>query len=272
MSRVQCLESGVLNKADIKHGWFMRYGGMSKGLFKSLNGKKGNGDLDHAVDENRKRALAGLCHPELDSGTNCEKNSCLRRDDNLAHIIHSFQTNILEADNAGEFQKLDASFTTKKNQVLSQTTADCGSVIIASSDGKVAGLAHGSWHTLKENIICDVVAKMKKYTSKELVAGIGPMICVNCYEFGPEAATLFDQKYLTPSGLIPAITGTARYNATKYKVNLKQMIIDQLRQSSITQIDDLNICTKEDERFFSHRRDGASSGRLLTLVSITDVV
>lgn len=291
MKNVQRLQSGLLREAGVTHGWFMRYGGVSKGLFDSLNGKKGNGDLDENVIENRKRALAALCHPELDSGSICDKKTCFCKDDNLAHIIHSFQTNSIKLDNAGEFQNIDASFTTKRNLVLSQTTADCGSVIIASSDGNVAGLVHGSWLTLKDNIICDVVAKIKKYTSKELVSAIGPMICTDCYEFGPEATTLFDKKYLKDltachpehvEGLGQTVaTGTstplrsAQYDndaAEKYQVNLKQMIIDQLRQSSITQIDDLNICTKEDERFFSHRRDGAGSGRLLTLVSITDVV
>lgn len=270
MENVQFVRSKLLTEVGLTHGWCMRYGGVSSGLFESLNGKKGSGDLDENVDENRKRALAALCHPERSAAQSKDlvsrSDRILRpqkrllgarqaQDDKTAHIIHEFKTNILQAGKAGEFPGYDASVTTKKEVVLSQTTADCGSIIIASSDGKVVALVHGSWHTLRDKIICDVVAKMKTHTSRELVAGIGPMICVDCYEFGDEATTLFDKKYVRKSG-------------QKYHVNLKQMILDQLKVSGISKIDDLNICTKQDDRFFSHRRSGAQSGRFLTLAAL----
>jgi hypothetical protein len=196
------------------------------------------------VDTNRQRALTALF----------EKSFLRDSELKLAHIVHSFQANILHAKTAGEYKAFDASLTTTSNIVLSQTTADCGTVIIASKGGEIVALVHGSWHTLSARIICKVVAKMKTHTSNELIAGIGPMICANCYEFGDEAVDLFLGKYLSrPDG--------------KYRVNLRQMIIDQLRESGVSQIDDVSICTLEDERFFSHRRSGAHSGRFLTLAS-----
>lgn len=253
MDKVQYVQSKLLTKAGVQHGWFMRYGGVSTDLFESLNGKKGIGDSDENVDENRRRALAGLCHPEFNSESSCSKDSCLRRSDNLAYIYHQFKTDILHAKANGEFNGYDASLTTENDLVLAQTTADCGTVIISDTSGTVLGLVHGSWHTLKDNIICKLVAEMKSHTSLPLIAGLGPMICKNCYEFGPEAANLFDAKYLTSTN-------------KKYLVDLRAMIIDQLLSRQITQIDDVNICTLEDERFFSHRRSGAHSGRFLTLV------
>lgn len=236
---VEFVSSKLLNNVGIKHGWFMRYGGTSEGLFESLNGKKGNGDTDSNVDENRKRACQAL-------GIEYK---------NLTHIVHEFKTNILETQQSGEHQGFDASISTNNNQVLSQTTADCGTIIISNITGSVASLVHGSWHTLKDKIVHDVIKKVKAQTNEELLAGLGPMICKNCYEFGAEASTLFDAKYLEACG-------------QKYLVDLKQMIIDQLQESGISKIDDLNICTLEDERFFSHRRSGAQSGRLLTLATV----
>lgn len=236
--QVQFLTSKLLTKAGVKHGWFMRYGGVSKGLFESLNGKKGIGDEDSNVEENRKRACHAL---NLDNK-------------NLTHILHDFKTSILETDEFGEHKGYDASISTSKAQVLSQTTADCGTVIISNTSGSVISIVHGSWHTLKDKIISDVATKIKAQTNEDLLAGIGPMICKNCYEFGAEAATLFDAKYLHKQN-------------QKYLVDLKQMIIDQLYESGVTVIDDVNICTLEDQRFFSHRKNGAKSGRFLTIAS-----
>ncbi len=236
--QVQFLTSSLLTHAGIIHGWFMRYGGVSGGLFESLNGKKGSGDTDENVDENRRRAVAAITPKDSSS--------------QLIHIVHEFKNNILKANESGEYHGYDASITDKAGLVLSQTTADCGTVIITDTLGSTVALVHGSWHTLSAKIICDVVAELKTYTNNELVAGIGPMICKNCYEYGPEAKKLFDSKYLTQSG-------------KNYLVDLKQMIFDQLEESGITKVDDINVCTLEDQRFFSHRKDGAKSGRFLTL-------
>ena len=121
-------------------------------------------------------------------------------------------------------------------------------------------LIHGSWHTLKDSIVSRAVDRVKTIPGiGELTAGIGPMICRDCYEFDTEAEDLFNEKYLTASG-------------SRYYVDLKQMVIDQLRESGVSQIDDVNICTRQDVRFFSHRRDGVHSGRMITLASLTDVV
>lgn len=232
----------------------MRYGGVSDGLFTSLNGKKGSGDLAKNVNENRLRILAALCHPELEPSSVCSKDSCQRRNDNLAHIIHEFKTNILDTDEAGEFQGFDASITSQADLVLSQTTADCGTIIISDDAGLVVALVHGSWHTISAGVIAKVIKKLRNKTQRELIAGIGPMICKNCYEFGSEATTLFARKYIEKV-------------SDKYHVDLKQLIIDQLRSEGVSQVNDVDICTLEDERFFSHRRDGAASGRFITLAT-----
>ncbi|MDQ5969717.1 MAG: purine-nucleoside/S-methyl-5-thioadenosine phosphorylase / adenosine deaminase, partial [Patescibacteria group bacterium] len=108
---------------------------------------------------------------------------------------------------------------------------------------------------LAKEIICKTVAKIQSNTRSEIVAGIGPMICRDCYEFGPEAKQIFNSEYLQP------------YNK-KFKVDLKKMVIDQLRISGVSSIEDVNVCTYEDDRFFSARRNGSLSGRFITLASI----
>ena len=264
-NNVLFLTSDLLTNTGIDHGWFMRSGGVSKVLFDSLNGKKGNGDSDSNVDENRRRALNSVIPAQ--AGIQASNNQ-------LTHIIHEFKNNILEATESGEFCGYDASITTGKDIVLSQTTADCGTIIIADTEGTVVSLVHGSWHTLSLKIIRDTVAKLKVHTSNELIAAIGPMICKNCYVFGPEAKDYFDSKYLklvsrhSRAGGNPVQVDSAKSTHKKYLVDLKQMILDQLTESGITKIDDVNVCTLEDDRFFSHRRLGANSGRLITLAKL----
>jgi len=245
---VQYLTSPLLTSAGVSHGWFMHYGGVSTGLFDSLNGKKGGGDRDENVRENRLRATSALGLPSSDA---VEVNS----DFSLSHIIHEFKDRIIFANEPGDFQGYDASFTDIPQVTLSQTTADCGTLIISDSIGSIVALVHGSWHTLRAEIIKKTVAKLKDRTESQLIAAIGPMICRDCYEFGPEAATLFQPAYVS-------------LKSNKYYVDLKRMIQDQLLQSGVTHIDDLNICTLEDERFFSHRRNGTASGRFLTIAKI----
>lgn len=249
--QINYLTSDLLTASGICHGWFMRYGGVSEGLFESLNGKKGIGDSDDNVEENRSRAMKAL---------GAEGNDYPK----LAHILHAFKSECLEATAAGEYDGFDAAYTSDASLMLSQTTADCGTVIITDKAGSIVALVHGSWHTLKEKIICDAVAKLKLHTSDDLVAGLGPMICKNCYQFGSEAVKHFEPQYLTPK-------------KSKYLVDLKQIIIDQLYESGVSQIDESSaVCTLEDERFFSHRRNGAHSGRFLTMAQLsqdlTDVI
>lgn len=225
----------------------MRYGGVSEGLFESLNGKKGTGDSDSNVDENRRRVLQ-----ELD-----------RDERSLAHIIHAFGSKILEASQPGEHNGYDASLTFDPRVTLSQTTADCASIILGSADNtiKITALIHGSWKTLNTDLVKKVVIRFTDLGVKEadIVAGLGPMICQKCYEFGPEAKDLFDEKYLLPNG-------------DKYLVDLKAMVISQLQAAGVSTIDDCRVCTYEDERFFSHRRSGAHSGRYLTIAALPDVI
>jgi YfiH family protein len=240
MNNINFLQAELLSSSGIKHGWFMRYGGVSTGAYDSLNGKKGMEDSNENVVKNRNRAVSSLLQ-----GSSKE----------LTHIIHSFEDNILTTNNAGEFNGYDASITISKGVILSQTTADCATVILASIDGTTIGLVHGSWHTLAKDIICKTVAKMRINSNSEIIAGIGPMICRDCYEFGREAEKIFKSEYLQTFG-------------SKFKVDLKKMVIDQLKVAGVSKMKDVNVCTYEDDRFFSARRRGSFSGRFITLASI----
>lgn len=247
MAEPAYLTSPKLAALGIKHGWFTRSGGVSLAEFASLNVKKGLGDPDEHVENNRRSALSVL-------GLS---------DQNLVYITHLHGDKVLIADRqmVGTDQPADAVLTDDPTLVLGQGTADCGTLILAASDRSVVGLIHASWRTLREGIIAktfDLIQQKYAVEPDELIAAIGPAICRQCYEFGPEADELFDAKY------VDKVAHNSRH------VDLKAMMHDQLREGRVRQVEDLHICTMEDPRFFSHRQreEPSQTGRFFTVVSL----
>lgn len=242
MEKPTYLTSSKLSVLGIKHGWFTRIGGVSEAPFDSMNVKKGFSDSDQNVDKNRRLALETL-------GLDTNK---------LVFIRHEHGRTVVEAHRPSAVDiEADAVVTSEHGLVLGQGTADCGTIIIADKNNRAIGLIHASWRTLKSGIIAEAVKGLRKLGATDLVAGLGPAICGRCYEFGPEAKGLFPARYLKPEN-------------SKYLVDLKAMMHDQLAAAGVREIDDLDICTMEDKRFFSHRRDAdhqGQAGRFLTVVT-----
>lgn len=233
----------IKSSLGARHGWFERSGGVSEGDFASLNVKKGFADSDENVTENRRRACRVL-----------DANP-----DEMVFIRHEHGDELLIADEQTEPGDYiaDATITNVPGRVLAQGTADCGTIVLSDPAGKVVGLIHASWRTLRTDLIQKTMAAIKEMTDEPISAALGPMACAKCYEFGDEATDLFDTKYLK------TIKG-------RQHVDMATMIVDQLKSAGVNSIENLSVCTIEDERFFSHRRDknaDGECGRFLTLVS-----
>jgi YfiH family protein len=249
-STIKFIESPLLSKLNLRHGFFQRHGGASRGDFESLNVKTGIGDPDRNIENNLKLALAKL---QLNLPS-------------LIFIRHNFGDNILIVDDKtpkGYYNGYDAVIASSSNVVLGQGTADCGSIMISDKNKTFIGLIHGSWHTTKLNIISKFVANASSLYGvkpEDMLVFFGPMLCAKCFEFGDEAADLFDKKYLKSTKF------------GKCYFNNKQNMIDQLIESGLQpgNIWDSNICTLENEDYFSYRRskkNGKPSGRFLSSIS-----
>ena len=97
--------------------------------------------------------------------------------------------------------------------------------------------------------------------SENITAVLGPAICKKCYEFGNEAKELFDEQYLSKKG-------------DRYHVDLKSWTADELKKGGVGQVEDVGICTYEDQRFFSYRRDkdkNDHTGRFMTVVALPNL-
>lgn len=160
----------------VQHRFFTRRGGVSAGLYSSLNCGYGSGDQPDNVRENRRRAAAAFELGELDLLT--------------VHQIHS--TDVLTVGdqrwNSPGAPKADALVTDRPGVVLGVLAADCAPVLFADGDAAVIGAAHAGWKGALGGIVDTTIAAMERLGARRerIRAAIGPCIGRDSYEVGPE--------------------------------------------------------------------------------------
>ena len=159
----------------IRHGFFGRSGGVSEGLYRSLNCGFGSGDDSEAVHENRTRAMnaCGLSPAAL----------C------TAYQVHSAKALVVtEPWNRDDAPRVDAMATATPGLALAILTADCVPVLLADREAGVIGAAHAGWRGALNGILESAVEAMQGLGARagETRAVIGPAIGAASYEVGPE--------------------------------------------------------------------------------------
>ena len=229
--RLQALEG-------VRHGFFTREGGVSQGLYASLNGGLGSDDDPAHVAENRRRVAAAVGADITHFAT--------------VHQVHS--PDAVAATAAWDTDArphADAIVTATPGLAIAITTADCGPVLFADPQARVIGAAHAGWRGALDGILTSTVAAMERLGAarSRIVAGIGPFIRQPSYEVGAEFAARFAAadpghvRFFAPAGR----EGHALFD-------LGGFIRCQLEAAGIGTIDDLGLCTYADARFFSYRR------------------
>jgi polyphenol oxidase len=131
-------------------------------------------------------------------------------------------------------------------------TADCLPVAL-SANGAVA-MVHAGWRGLAAGVIEEGVRAVRELGGEdEIVAIIGPGAGPCCYEVGEEVHAAFGGAYGIGSPTPRALSGQ--------RIDLKAIARDRLLAAGVREVQDLAMCTICDERFFSHRREGARAGR-----------
>ena len=178
----------------IHHGFFGRAGGVSEGLYRSLNCGYGSGDDPEAVRENRARVTAAC---GLSPSTLC-----------TAYQVHSAEALTVTAPWAREdAPRIDAMATTTPGLALAILTADCVPVLMADREAGVIGAAHAGWRGALNGVLEAAVEAMLGLGARasETRAVIGPSIGAASYEVGPEFPTPFlarrpeDEDLFTPA-------------------------------------------------------------------------
>ncbi|MDO8876178.1 MAG: peptidoglycan editing factor PgeF [Pseudolabrys sp.] len=224
---------------DIRHAFFTRTGGVSQGVYASLNGGVGSQDSPEQVAENRVRmALALGVAPERFL---------------TPYQIHS--PDVVVADSPWTTHtrpRADAIVTREPGLAVGVSTADCGPLLFADDKARVVGAAHAGWRGAFTGVIDATLAAMEKLGAdrSNITVALGPTIRQANYEVGPEfverflAADADNARFFSDA----ARAGHAMFDLTGY-------IAARVQQAGIVKFDDLGLCTyAEPELFYSFRR------------------
>lgn len=252
------VESSALSKLPgIRHAFFTREGGVSQGIYASLNGGIGSSDDFAKVQENRRRMATTL---------------------GADHLITCYQIHSADVVVAGkawsreDAARADGIVTKMKGLAVGASAADCGPLLFADAEARIVAAAHAGWKGALGGITDSTIAKMEELgaSRKNIVAAIGPLIRQKSYEVGPEFVARFEAANPAYAQFFQA---SDRPNHARF--DLAGLIRLRLEKAGIGRIDDLGLDTYSDEkRFFSYRRTTHRSepdyGRQIAAIALVD--
>ncbi len=234
----------IFSSSRLIHGYSTRIGGVSLTPFNSLNLGINTKDDPQNVKKNRTIFFKSL---------NIDQSRCV-----FPGQVHS--DNIQIVSKAGIVNNCDALITYEKNLFLTIQTADCFPVFLFDPINEIIALVHSGWRGTAQNIVGKTIDKMKCNTNN-LLAAIGPGIQQSCYQVNKKTADNFASKYLITDG------------KDHYKLNILAAIYDQIREKDVhaENIEADSDCTHcRSDLYYSYRRDGEDSGRMMGIIGMTD--
>ncbi|TPW31740.1 peptidoglycan editing factor PgeF [Martelella alba] len=240
---------------SIRHGFFSRTGGVSTGIYASLNCGPGSKDRMEDVIENRAR-VAGWFGATADNLI-------------TVHQVHSAEAVAVSAPFADGRPQADALVTKTPGLVLGVLTADCGPVLFADPSAGVIAAAHSGWRGAFTGILEATITAMEKMGAmrENITACLGPTISRAAYEVGPEFVATFKEhntdnhRFFSPS-----------INRGHAMFDLPAFVGEKLNAAGIG-FEIIDHCTYGDEdglfsyRRTTHRRE-ADYGRQISAIAI----
>jgi YfiH family protein len=241
----------------VRHAFFTRAGGVSEGVYASLNGGLGSADEHARVLENRRRMTRAL---DVADGALA-----------MAYQVHSPDAVLAEHPWTRDGRpRADAVVTKTPGLAVGVTVADCGPILLADAAAGVVGAVHAGWKGALMGVIESAIAAMEGLGAerRRMVAAIGPIIRRESYEVGPEFVARFREAdsanrcYFEPAARL----GYAMFDLPAY-------IMRRLLLARVGTIQDLGLDTYADEeQFFSYRRSvhrkEADYGRLVAAIAV----
>jgi YfiH family protein len=233
--------------SDLVCAFSIRDGGVSNAPFKSLNLGLHTGDDPENVYENRKIFFAALnVDPEQVA---------------YADQVHSTHAEIVKT--ASLHKRTDALIYTGRDLYLTIQTADCFPVFIFIPRSETVAVIHAGWRGVVAGIIENTLTKLKVHCNVkpvDFIVAIGPGMQVECFEVKKDVYGRIPDHFLTP------------HSSPEHKyLNLRALILEKLLLQGIINkhIYSSDLCTKcESQLFYSYRRDGQNSGRMMGIIGI----
>ncbi|MCB2202759.1 peptidoglycan editing factor PgeF [bacterium] len=245
----------IFKDQPIFHAVLTRNGGFSQGPYASLNTGGTVGDDSDAVLKNHIRIYDVLGYPF----------------DSRFDVWQVHGTHVICTDEPREMNtlhtKADGILTDKADVTLFMRFADCVPILLCDPVQRVIGIAHAGWQGTAKQIARVTVERMAEcYGSKpgDILAGIGPSICKDCYAVGAEVREAFSQSF-------GEVKSAAFFNQQKgaLKLDLWQANRATLKAAGVEQIEIAGLCTAEHlEDWYSHRAENGMTGRFAVLMAI----
>lgn len=256
------IRSDLLIALDgVAHGFFTRDGGVSDGIYRSLNVGLGSRDAREAVLENRARVARAL-------GVAPDRLA-------MPYQVHSPDVVVVDEPwPHGEGPHADAVVTARPGVAVAVATADCGPILFADRRGRAVGAAHAGWKGAIGGVIEATVAAMEGLGAArgDIVAVLGPTISAAAYEVGPEFVTRFTD---TDAGHARFFRPSERPGHAMF--DLPGFIVMRLGAAGVGAAASLDLCTYGDEaRFYSYRRTThrrePDYGRLVSAIALRPTI
>jgi len=251
---VDVLTSKLLDCPGIRHAFFTRQGGVSQGLYASLNVGVGSNDDPEAVAENRRRASEHFGGATLVT----------------AYQVHSATALVADGHWPAGPPQADAVVSATPGVICGALAADCAPVLLCDPQAHIVAAVHAGWKGALTGVVEAAVARMVSLGADKnrLRAAIGPCIGPASYEVGLEYVarfTHFDPGY--------ARFFSAGAGPDKRQFDLPAFVLARLRAAGVGQCEWIGRDTcAEPELFFSNRRAFKTGepdyGRLLSAIAL----
>ena len=254
MTELPVLTSPLLDVPGLRHAFFTRQGGVSRGIYASLNMGLGSRDDPDAVRENRRRAAAHFGAAEVLT----------------VYQVHSALAVEAQKPWPAEPPQADAIVTDRPGLVCGALAADCAPVLLADSEARVIGAAHAGWKGALGGVVEAAIARMETLGAqrRRLRAVVGPCIGPASYEVGLE----FLERFVGEDPAYEAFFGAAA-TAEKRMFDLPGFVLGRLHAAGVTHGEWVGRDTcAEGDLFFSNRRAFKAGepdyGRLLSAIML----
>ncbi|MCE7975106.1 MAG: laccase domain-containing protein [Leptolyngbya sp. PLA1] len=259
-TEVGVITVGVFSRIGVPHGFSERAGGVSKGVFSSLNfgnpmdlSGEARDPVPH-IEENFRRVL---------SATGASGREVVQ-----VYQVHGAACRVFRAgspsrddgpEGARDF-RADALVTDDPSRMVAVRVADCAPVLMASADGRVVAAVHAGWRGVVAGVVASAARAMGELGGPAALAAVGPCISREAFEVGPEVLAEFRRVFGATAPITERRDG-------KGLVDLRECLRRQLVEAGVSAPEVLPGCTVgEPARFFSHRRERGVTGRMVGLI------
>lgn len=250
----------VLDGIDyIKHGFSTRLGGVSEGIYESMNLGFSNGDAPENVRENYERISKSIGF-DLETIVTSDQ-------------VHNTEIRLVTAKDKGkgvitkrDYKGVDGLITRETGIMLATYYADCVPLYFIDTKNHAIGLSHSGWRgTVKRMGEATLRAMEKQFGSNavEVITLIGPSICGDCYEVSKDVADVFEMEFQDNQLKdILTLNETGKYQLNLWEANRHIFLDAGIKPENIHTAEVCTCCNSS--LLFSHR---ASKGKRGTLAA-----